>query len=140
MLCPLQPGYVHLSNVSGFRSVQDGLQYYQFQEYQSELLFQTILVHTDNCLLTTVDTSLCTCSSFFDTHLWNTCFDSFRHTTQFFNFLNMLPSLVCQFVRQRFYIVRTTPWVNVLADVSFFPECKSVYYGQYVRKNLLEEQ
>ena len=33
---------------------------------------------------------MCTCSSFFDTHLWNTCFDSFRHTTQFFNFLNKM--------------------------------------------------
>ena len=36
--------------------------------------------------------------SFFNTHFGYSGFDSFRHTAQAFNFLNMFPSLVSQFV------------------------------------------
>ena len=81
---------------------------------------QTIFVGADNSLGAGVDAGLSTCRRFLDTHLGHTGFNRFRHTAQTFNFLNMFPSLVGQFISQGFHIVRTAPWVNILADVCFF--------------------
>ena len=69
-----------------------------FKDIDRILFFQTIFVSADNCLGTGVDTGLSTCRSFFNTHFGYSGFDSFRHTAQAFNFLNMFPSLVSQFV------------------------------------------
>lgn len=119
--------FLHFSFITSFFQTLQVLNLFQtnccivdFKDINRSFFLQAILVHTNDSLRTGVDTGLRTCSCFFDTHLRNTGFDSFRHTTQFFNFLNEFPSLVSQLVCQRLYIVRTTPRVNILADISFF--------------------
>ena len=83
-------------------------------------LLEAILVDTDDDLLTRVDTSLRTSCSFFDTHLRQTRFDSLSHTTHTFDFLDVLPCLVHEFVRKAFDVVRTCPWVDLLTYEGLF--------------------
>ena len=81
-------------------------------------MLKAILIGTHDGLNTRVDTSLRAGCSLLDTHLWQTGLDGLSHTAQLLNLLNMLPSLVNQFVGQSLHIVRTSPWVNLLADLS----------------------
>ena len=80
-------------------------------------MLQTILVSTHDSLNTRVDTSLSTSGGLLDTHLRHTCLDSLSHTTQLLDLLDMLPSLVNKLVGEGLYVVRTSPWVDLLADL-----------------------
>ena len=60
--------------------------------------------------------------------------DSLCHTSQLLDFLNMLPSTVSQFIGQRFHIIRSTPRVNVLADISLFLNIDLSITGNTCRK------
>ena len=91
-----------------------------FEDVDRFFFLQSILVNTNDSLLTRVNASLSTRCSFFDTHLRNTCFDSLSHTTKFLYFLNVFPCAMNQFVCQCFYVIRTSPWVNVFTYLSFF--------------------
>ena len=80
-------------------------------------MIQTILIDTHNSLRARVDTSLSTGSSLLNTQLGQTGLDGLSHTTQFLNLLDMLPCLVNEFVGQRLHVIRTSPGVNLLADL-----------------------
>ena len=80
-------------------------------------MIQTVFVYADDLLDARVDAGLLAGCRLLDTHLRNTGFDGFGHTSQFLDFLNVFPSLVDEFVRQGFHIVRTSPRVNVLAHL-----------------------
>ena len=69
-------------------------------------------------MLLRVDAGLSASSSLFDTHLRHTGFDSLSHTAKRFDFLDVFPSLVSDFVGEGFYIVRTAPWVDFATDFS----------------------
>ncbi len=81
------------------------------------LVVQTVLIHTYNSLRTTVYSCLSTCCCLLDTHLGKACFYSLRHTTKLFNLLYMRPSLLVQFLSQFLDIVRTCPWIDMLAHL-----------------------
>ena len=105
-----------------------------FKNINRIFFFKTILIYTDNGLRSAVDTCLCTGSRFFDTHFRNTGLDSLCHTSQLLDFLNMLPSTVSQFIGQRFHIIRSTPRVYVLADISLFLNIDLSITGNTCRK------
>ena len=90
-----------------------------FEDVDRIFMVQTVFVHTHDGLCAGVDTGLRTGCGLFDTHLGQTGFDGFGHTAQFLDFLNVFPSLVDEFVRQGFHIVRTGPRVDVLAHLGF---------------------
>ena len=68
--------------------------------------------------------SLTTSGGFFDTHLRKAGVDSFGHTAEFFDFLNMSPSFANQLVGQEFYIIGTAPWVDNLTYLGFILDIK----------------
>ena len=80
-------------------------------------MLKAILVGTHDSLHARVDTGLSACSSLLDTHLGHTCLDSLGHTAKLLDFLDMLPCLVNEFVGEGLNIVRTCPWVDVLAHL-----------------------
>ena len=80
-------------------------------------MVKTILVSADDGLYARVDTCLCTGCSFLNAHLWNSSFNSLGHTAELFYFLDVLPCLVYEFVGEGLNVVRTCPWVDMLADL-----------------------
>ena len=82
-------------------------------------MVETILVSTYDGLYTRVDTGLCTGCSLLDTHLGHSGLDGLGHTAELLDFLDMLPCLVNEFVGEGLNIVRTCPWVDVLAHLGF---------------------
>ena len=81
-------------------------------------MLQTVFVGTDDGLYAGVDTSLRAGGCLLDTHLGQTGLDGLGHTAELLNLLDVLPSLVHEFVGQGLYVVRTCPRVDLLADLS----------------------
>ena len=90
-----------------------------FKNIDWSFFFKYVFVNADNGLTTRVDTSLSTSSCFFNTHFWHTSFNSLSHTTELFDFFDVCPCLVHEFIGEFFYIVRTSPWVDGLGDECF---------------------
>ena len=79
-------------------------------------MLKAVFVRSDDGLYARVDTCLSAGCCLFDTHLWKSSLDSFSHTAELLDFLNVLPRLVHEFVGQCLHVVRTCPWVDFLAD------------------------
>ena len=112
-----------------------------FKNIDRSFFFQTIFVHTHDCLFTTSryepaygQQLLRYASSEVPVSI------AFAIPPSFSISWIMIPSLMSQFVRQRFYIVRTSPRVDVPCRCKFLPEYKSEYYERYVQRNLLAER
>ena len=56
---------------------------------------------------------------FFDTHFRQAGVDSFGHTAQLFDFLNVAPGFLDQLIGEVFYIVGTAPRIDNFADFGF---------------------
>ena len=82
------------------------------------LVVQTILVDTNDGLCATVDTGLSASCCLLDTHLGQTSLDSLCHTAKLLNLLDVSPSLGVKFLSELLNIVRTCPWIDVLANLS----------------------
>ena len=86
---------------------------------QRIFLSQTVLIQADNGFFTAVDVSLTASRTFFDTHFRKTGGNSFCHSAQGFDFLNVAPSTTDNLVCQIFYIVGTAPGIDNLAGFGF---------------------
>ncbi len=76
-----------------------------FQNVNGILVLQTVLVGTYDGLNARVDAGLCACGSLFDAHLGQTGLDGLCHTAQLLDFLDVLPSLVVEFLGELLHIV-----------------------------------
>ncbi len=90
------------------------------QDVDGVLVVKTVLIDTYNCLTAGINARLGTCRRFLDTQLGQTGLNSLSHTTQFLNLLDVFPCTVSYLIGQRFHIVRTGPWVNLLGHHGFF--------------------
>ena len=86
------------------------------QYVQRVFLGQTVFVQADDGFLAAVDISLTTGRAFFDTHLRQAGSDSFGHTAQGFNFLDVRPGTADDLVGEVFQIVGAAPRIDDLAD------------------------
>ena len=86
------------------------------QDFQRVFLVQTILVQADDRLVVGVDTSLTARSGFLDTHLRQARRNSFRHTAESLDFLDMRPSAANDLVGEGLDIVGAAPRIDDLAD------------------------
>ena len=68
-------------------------------------MVKAILVDTYDGLYSRVYACLCTCGSLLDAHLGQSCLDGLCHTTQFLYLLDVLPSLVVEFLCEFLHIV-----------------------------------
>ncbi len=82
-------------------------------------MIQSELIQTDNLFITGVNASLTASCGFFNSHLRQTSFDSFCHTTQLLNFLNKGPAATNQLLSQSFYIVGAAPRIDNFANFGF---------------------
>ena len=89
------------------------------QYVQRIFLSQTIFVQANDGFFTAIDVSLATSCALFDTHFRQAGCNSFCHTTECFNFLDMSPSTANDFVGEVFNIVGTAPRIDNLADFGF---------------------
>ena len=90
-----------------------------FQNIKRIFFFQTVIVYADNFFGAGIDMSLTTCCRFFDTHFRKTGINSFRHTAELFDFLDMCPGFLDQLIGQCLYIIGTAPRINNFADFGF---------------------
>ena len=100
------------------------------QYVQRVFLGQTVFVQANDGFFAAVDICLTTGRAFFDTHLRQAGSDSFGHTAQGFNFLDMSPGTADDLVGEVFQIVGTAPGIDDLADFGFVLDVQLGVTGQ----------
>ena len=83
-------------------------------------LRQPVLIYPDDDLFARIDLRLPPRRRFLDAHLGNARLDGLCHSAEPFHFLNVLPRLVHQLVREALHVVASGPRVHHLGDARFF--------------------
>ena len=91
-----------------------------FEDIDGVFVVKTVFVNTYDSLTAGVDACLSTCSSFFDTELGQTGFDSLCHAAELLDFLNVFPCPVSDFVGEGFHIVAAAPGIDSFGYLGFF--------------------
>ena len=105
------------------------------EDVDGVFLRQAVFVHAYDDFAAGVDVGLLACGRLLDAHLWNTRFDGFRHAAEAFDFLDVFPCLVGDFVRQRLHVIRNLPTGLPRFVMWSLPGCKSACCGRYARRS-----
>ncbi len=76
-----------------------------FEDVDWVFVVETVLVDADDGLASGVDAGLCARRGFFDAELGKSGFDSFCHTAELFDFLDVFPCAVGYLVGEGFDVV-----------------------------------
>ena len=87
------------------------------EDVQRIFLRQTVLVQADNRLAAGIDVRLPTRGAFFDTHLRKAGRDGLGHAAERFDFLNVRPGALDDFIREVFHIVGAAPRIDDFAGL-----------------------
>ncbi len=87
-----------------------------FKNVDGVFVVKTVFVDTYDSLTATVDTCLRTCGGFLDAEFGKTGFDSFRHSSESLDFLDVCPRTMSDFICEGFHIVAAAPRVDLFGD------------------------